>query len=257
MSEQVRVLLTNDDGIRAPGLRAIEKEFRKFDNIDLWVVAPDRERSACSHGMSLARPVYTKRLDSQKISVDGLPVDCVYLGCYGLLPKLPHVVFSGINRGPNLGTDVITSGTVAGARQAALQGIHALAVSIVEGDDFEPVAKSAAQITIDLAKLPPEQPVLLNLNYPGGKFRGPQFARLGTRNYPRVVSRRTAPLTGQTYYWLGGSPAEKQQVGETDGWLIEQGIASATWLNLDQTNVALMENSPLALTSSERRRSQK
>ncbi len=237
MGQPLTVLLTNDDGIDAPGLLALEKAFQKLKDVELWVVAPHQGRSTTSHGMSLARPVFTYQHGQRRIAVDGLPVDCVYLAFYGLLKALPDVVVSGINNGANLGSDVIYSGTVAGAREAAVRGVHGVAASLVEGDDFDKVASNVCKIAIELAGRPRQPTLILNLNYPAGEFDGPRFSRLGIRKYPHIVSKREAPLDNQSYYWLGGPPVEDKEVNGTDGWLIGRGIASATWLLLDQTDI--------------------
>jgi 5'-nucleotidase len=234
------VLLTNDDGIDAEGIRALEAAFLDMADVDVWTVAPDRERSTCSNAMTLARPVFARNLGDRRVAVDGLPVDCVYLAVVHLMETPPDVVVSGINRGPNLGSDVIFSGTVAGARQAALQGIHGVAASLIEGDDFEKAAEVTVKIALDLASKPASPPRLVNLNFPGGSFSGPRLGRLGSRNYPRLVTERIAPLTKDNYYWLGGPPVKDGLIKGTDGWLVNQGIASATLLRLDQTDEASM-----------------
>lgn len=231
-----KVLLTNDDGIDATGIGVLADAFSKVDGIEVFVVAPDRERSTSSHGMSLARPVYVTPRGENRFAIDGLPVDCVYVGMYGLLPKIPDVVVSGINHGANLGSDVIFSGTVAAARQAALQGVHGIAASLASGTDFTRAAEATVRITLHLLKTSISSPRVINLNFPRGDFDKIQFSSLGKRNYPRVTSKRIAPLTGQHYYWLGGPAVEDGAVAGTDGWLIKHGIASATLLNVDQTD---------------------
>lgn len=242
-----RVLLTNDDGIEAPGLWALERAFARR-GADVWVVAPDRERSACSHGMTLRRALVRSEVGPQRFSLDGLPADCVYLALCGLLARRPDVVVSGINRGPNLGADVVYSGTVAGAREAALQGVHGLAASLIEGDDFERAARSVVEIAHRLAAL--EGPaLLLNVNYPAGRFRGPRPALLGVRNYPKRVSPEgEGAQPKRRSFWLGGGEIRDGRVPGTDGDLVAQGIASATLLRVDQTDFDAMvgEREPLA-----------
>ena len=233
----ITVLLTNDDGIGAPGLLAMERAFNRIDNVDLWIIAPDGERSACSHGMSLSKPVCIEQYENkQKYAISGLVADCVYFGLYWCLPQKPHVVVSGINKGANLGTDVIYSGTVAGAREAAIRGIHGLSVSMVSGDDFEAAATNAAQIAVGLASLQARPSGVLNINYPSNNFKPPRLAPLGKRIYPTIVQERKMPVSGKSYFWLGASPVKDANIKNTDGWLIGQGIASATWLLIDQTD---------------------
>ncbi len=240
MTEPTTVLLTNDDGIDALGLRAMADTLASREAVEVWVAAPDRERSTCSNAMTLSRPVFVRELAPRQFAVDGLPVDCIYLAAVELMPRPPDVVISGINHGPNLGTDVIFSGTVAGARQAVLMNIHGVAASLVEGREFARAAEVTADIALALADRSAAPPQLLNLNFPGGNFEGPRFAPLGVRHYPRVVSKRVAPLTQSTYYWLGGPAVKDGNVAETDGWMVTHGIASATPLAIDQTDTALM-----------------
>jgi 5'-nucleotidase len=239
-----RVLLTNDDGISALGLTALERAFSALPDVDLWVVAPDRGRSTCSHGMTISRPIFTEDLGPKRVAVDGLPADCVYFALFGLMPERPDVVVSGINQGANLGRDVIYSGTVAGAREAAILGVNGISVSLVEGTDFDRVAKNAADLALALAKLRMSPALLLNVNYPAGDFKGPRLAPLGERYYPMVVRKRISELTGRPYYWLGGPAVKDKLVPGTDGWLISKGQASATWLALDQTDFKM--NAPKA-----------
>ena len=232
----ILVLLTNDDGIDAPGLKALARAFERQPDVEVWTVAPDSERSTCSHGMTLHRPVFSKKVGERRIALSGLTGDCVYFGMFKCLPKRPDVVISGINRGPNLGGDVVYSGTVAGAREAVIRGVHGVAASLVSGDDFEPVARSVVEIGLQVAGLPVGVPRLLNLNYPPGDFEGPRFAYLGQRSYPEEVERRVVPISGRDYYWLGGPPVRDQLLEGSDGWLIDRGVASATLLSTDQTD---------------------
>ena len=170
-----------------------------------------------------------------RFAVGGLPADCVYLALFGLMPTRPDVVISGVNHGPNLGTDVVYSGTVAGAREAVIRRVHGVSASLVEGEDYAPAAKSAAGIALALAASG-EPPRLLNLNYPGPSFDGPELAPLGERSYPEEVRPRVDPATGETRYGIGGPPPRDRCVEGTDGWLIARGVASATFLGVDQTD---------------------
>ena len=230
----IRILLTNDDGLNAPGLVAMEQTLKAMPEVDLWVVAPDGERSACSHSMTLNRPLFATKHGPQRLALSGTPVDCVYFAMFGYLPKKPHVVISGINIGPNLGNDVIYSGTVAGAKEAVIRGVSGISVSQATGDNFEAVSKNAAKIALKTAQREGD-PILLNLNYPGPVFKGPKPAKLGVRIYPELVEQRVAPVSKKKYYWLGGPPVQDRQIPGTDGHLIANGIASATILTLEQT----------------------
>jgi len=192
--------------------------------------------------MSLTRPVFVEDAGPRRLAVDGTPADCIYLALCGLMDERPDVVVSGINAGANLGKDVFFSGTVAGARQAAFLGVSGIAASLVSGDDYREAARSVCGLANCLADKQRRDPLLLNLNYPSGSFEGPRFAPLGKRSYPRVVTKRKAPLTGQLYCWLGGPPIEDAEIPGTDGGLIAQGCAAATVLSLDQTDWGQIEH---------------
>jgi 5'-nucleotidase len=185
--------------------------------------------------MSLMSPVRAVQLGERRFAVGGLPADCVYLALFGLMPRLPDVVISGVNRGPNLGTDVVYSGTVAGAREAVIRRVHGVAASLVCGDDYARAAKSAVDIALALAEIP-GPPRLLNLNYPGPAFDGPALAPLGGRAYPEEARACVHPETGEPRWTIGGPPVRDRCVPGTDGWLIANGVASATFLGVDQTD---------------------
>jgi 5'-nucleotidase len=237
MTQPLTVLLTNDDGINAPGIVALERVFKEsYPEVVVWTVAPSKERSTSSHAMNLARPIFVYDKGKKRVAVDGFPADCVYLALYGLMEHPPNVVVSGINAGANMGKDVIYSGTVACAREAAIRKIHGVAASLVHGEDYSDAAKNVCRIALEVAARPKKPVILLNLNYPGGRFEGPRLARLGIRKYPHIVSKREAPLTNASYYWLGGPPVQDEHMPGTDSWLIHRGVASATPLLLDQTD---------------------
>jgi len=185
--------------------------------------------------MSLTSPVRAVRTGERRFAVGGLPADCVYLALFGLMPKRPDVVISGLNCGPNLGTDVVYSGTVAGAREAVIRRVHGVAASLVRGDDYARAAKSAVDIALALAEVA-GPPRLLNLNYPGPVFDGPALAPLGERSYPEEAHARVDSATGETRWSIGGPPVRDRCVPGTDGWLIANGVASATFLGVDQTD---------------------
>ncbi len=244
MDETFRVLLTNDDGIDAPGIRALRDAFLSRPDTEVFVVAPDMERSTCSHGMTLGRPVKVVETEPNVFSVAGLPADCVFLAKNVLLDQLPHVVVSGINRGANLGSDVIFSGTVAGARQAALMGMYGIAASLTEGDDFDIAARMTVEIAATVASLADTSPLVLNLNFPAGAPRGIQFGPLGQRRYPQLAKASPGEVPGTTFYQLGGPDVRDALIPGSDGWLVAHDIASATLLTCDQTDVRNMK-SPL------------
>jgi 5'-nucleotidase len=213
----VRVLLSNDDGVHAPGLSALATA---FEGDEVWVVAPDREQSASSHSISLHRPLRLFELRPRWYAVDGTPTDAVYMGMNLVLRSArPDIVISGVNHGPNLGNDVTYSGTVAAAMEGALLGVHAIAVSL---------ASSA--------------PLLLNVNVPPGPVRGFRFARLGRRTYGNEVVEKTDPR-GRKYYWIGGEggPTNEDIPGSDCNCVLKDGLVAVTPLHLDSSHDAVLK----------------
>jgi 5'-nucleotidase len=206
---------------------------------ELFVVAPEREQSASSHRITLTGPLRHIDLGGNRHAVDGTPADCIYvaLNLKGLLPRRPDVVISGINHGPNLGVDVIYSGTVAAAREAALRGLRAMAISAERGADFEQVAGHAVQLVERLLALetPLGAPVLLNVNYPAQPPLGVRATRLGRREYQDVLEVRTDPR-GRSYYWIGGPVTAHDGAEGADTTAVDDGYASVTPLTLEMTN---------------------
>ncbi len=242
----VRVLLSNDDGIHAAGLRALARAFSERDEV--WVVAPDREQSASSHAISLNRPLRMIEAEPRWYAVDGTPTDAVYMGlCLVLKKTPPDLVVSGINHGPNLGNDVHYSGTVAAAIEGALLGIPALAVSLAAPPphDFEPAARFGAALARRMIAEAEANgspvPFLLNVNIPAGPIRGYRFARLGRRTYGNDVVEKTDPR-GRKYYWIGGEGgARNEDIPGSDCNAVEAGVAAVTPLQLDPTHDAVLE----------------
>jgi 5'-nucleotidase len=231
------ILLTNDDGIRAAGLRALERALRPLG--ELWVVAPATERSASSHSLNLRRPLRVERLGPRRWSVDGTPVDAVFVALFGLLPCRPDVVVSGINYGPNLGTDTIYSGTVAAAREAALRGVPGVAVSLTEGTVYAPAARVATGVVRTLLRCGAPataqgRGVLLNLNVPPSAKRGLRPGHLGRRVYPEEVrlGRRGGKIVSA---WIGGYPVKADGEAGADTRVVADGHPSLTPLTLDLT----------------------
>jgi 5'-nucleotidase len=242
-------LLSNDDGISAVGLAALAKTVA--DLADVWVVAPDRERSAQSHAFTLDRPLRCEEVEPQRFSVDGTPADCVYLGLLKICPRKPDLVISGINHGFNLGSDVFYSGTVAGAVEAALRDVPAVAMSLEFRRGMhksEALFGRAAVFAHALARavlaegLP--SGTLLNVNVPGeGEAARYRWTKLGKRLYRDQVDER-ADLRGRRYYWIGGPPNGYDDVPGSDCYAVERGIVSVTPLDLDLTDEGLLERLP-------------
>ncbi len=229
----MRILLSNDDGFGAPGLLALEAGLQGLG--DLWVVAPATEQSARSHALTLHKPLRTKLHGPQRWSVSGTPADCAYLALHGLLPEAPQVVVSGINRGGNLGSDVYYSGTVAAAREASLEGIPAVAISLHLHDEDPEIHWATAQhvarkVLEQALRLDMPTGLLLNVNVPNvplSELEGIVAARLGGRTFVNQVERRADPR-GRPYWWLGGQ--ERIVTGEPDSdvQLCGRGFATIT-----------------------------
>jgi 5'-nucleotidase len=238
----VRVLLSNDDGVHAAGLRALAAAFA---GDEVWVVAPDREQSASSHSISLHRPLRVTEVQPRWYAVDGTPTDAVYMGlCLVMRRARPDLVVSGINHGPNLGNDVHYSGTVAAAMEGALLGVNALAVSLAAPPphDFTHAARFAAALAHEVFARPTPAPLLLNLNVPAGPVRGYRFTRLGVRTYGNEVVEKTDPR-GRKYYWIGGEGgAHNEDIPGSDcNAVLLDGLAAVTPLHLDSTHDAVLE----------------
>ena len=240
----MRILLSNDDGISAPGLRALAEGLAVWGEVT--VVAPDRERSAAGHSLTLNRPLRASRVGRHWYSVDGTPSDCVALALTGLLPRRPDLVVAGINEGANLGDDVTYSGTVAAAAEATLGGCPAFAVSLAtdgEGRHLETAAQYALVVARAVAArgLPPG--TLLNVNVPNlppDRLRGVAITRQGRRSYSETIVEKVDPR-GKIYYWIGGG-APRWEPGEgTDYEAVRAGAVSVTPLHLDLTNYTALE----------------
>ncbi|ORJ63591.1 5'/3'-nucleotidase SurE [Geothermobacter hydrogeniphilus] len=236
------ILITNDDGIQSPGIICLADELSTLGEI--VVVAPDRERSAVGHALTLHAPLRADEIRSGWYAVDGMPTDCVNLGIHGLIKRTPDLVVSGINRGGNLGDDITYSGTVAAAMEATLMGVPAFAISLVEGPygyaDFKPAARVAHGLSRLIATHGLPRDTFFNVNVPPGDPGEAVITRQGKRRYEDLVVENVDPR-GRTYYWIGGGkPGFEDQAG-TDFHAIEKGKTSLTPLHLDLTNYRAME----------------
>lgn len=241
----MHILVTNDDGISAPGLFALVHEMRRLG--DVTVLAPDRNWSASGHVKTLHRPLRVKETiladGSSGLATDGSPSDCVALAMLGLTPKPIDLVVSGINPHANLGHDVTYSGTVTAAMEAAIWGLPGVAVSLDSPEDhigaldYSPAARIAAHIvqTVIERKLPPG--VLLNVNVPylhEDRLKGLRITRQGLRVYHDVLEHRKDPR-GIPYYWIGGDAPTGIPENGTDIGALSEGFVSVTPLHLDLT----------------------
>jgi 5'-nucleotidase len=235
----MRLLLSNDDGIDAVGLFTLAEALR--DVGEVWVVAPDSERSAQSHALTMHKPLRVRQEGERRFAVSGTPADCVYLGLHHLLPAAPDLVVSGVNRGSNLGHDVFYSGTVAAAMEACLQGVPGVAVSLHLPDGVTPHWATAAAVAARVVRAVEKHPIpgrqLLNVNVPSvplDQLKGVAAARLGSRSYSARVDERVDPR-GRRYFWIGGDPMAFDGDPDADGPTVERGFASITPMVPDLT----------------------
>ena len=233
------ILLTNDDGIYAEGIIALEKELRKI--ADVLVVSPDREQSASSHSFTLDRPLRLHERSPGRYSCDGTPTDCVMLGVHGILKhNLPDLLISGINHGANMGEDVTYSGTVAAAIEGSILQIPSLAVSNTDPDNLEsfyPAARFVAKLIKQFGKFNFPVDTFLNINFPkleGNKFVKYRYTCLGNRTYNDIVIEKTDPR-GRNYYWIAGESIWRDVVG-SDFEAVSSGYVSISPLRVNFSN---------------------
>jgi 5'-nucleotidase len=242
----MRILLSNDDGVHAVGLRAMYKELKKLGQV--WVVAPLEEKSTTGHSLTIHKPLRIIPMGDRFFGVSGSPADCVYLGIRQVIGGMPDLVVSGINRGANLGQDVYYSGTVSAAREACILGIAAMSVSLsVDFKKAKPeselhyatAAKVAVKTLRSLRKVKLPDHTLLNLNVPDlaySRLKGVKLSRQGFRFYSGSILRRK-DHRGKDYYWVGGQYQGFRGESDTDCSIVESGYASLTPLKLDSTDL--------------------
>ena len=253
----MQILLTNDDGIYAPGLAAMEQALRRLG--DVCVVAPAREQSGVSHQITFLTPLTTKKVfvDDEHWGwlVDGSPADCVKLGITQISPRWPDLVVSGINGGLNAGINVLYSGTVAAAMEGAFYGITSVAVSLEydENEPFHQAAKLAVEIIERILRESEPEAQLYNMNIPLAALRTPRpkvkIAEMDVQQYWESFEKRINPL-GQPYYWLSGKPDSRQPKNlppnrQTDMAALSEGLITLTPLQYDMTKrsqLAVMES---------------
>lgn len=243
----MRILLSNDDGILAKGLNVLERACESLG--ELTVVAPDREQSATSHALTLHHPLRPVQLGERRWQVDGTPTDCVMLACEALMPRRPDWVISGINHGPNMGEDVLYSGTVAAAMEGLALGIPSIAVSfagsMLRADalletQIPPLAALLRRL-MSLPSLPRE--TLLNVNLPAvsaEQIKGHRLTRLGRRVFSDSITRMKDPW-GRDILWIGGGTVEWSGPDDSDFRATRDGYISVTPLHLDLTHRDVLE----------------
>lgn len=239
---RARVLISNDDGIHAPGLKLLEKVMRRIAR-EVWVVAPETEQSAASHSLTLRTPLRIRKLSARRFAVNGTPTDSVLLGVNTVMKDAPpDVVLSGINRGGNLGEDVIYSGTVAAAMEGVLLGIRGIALSQV-CDDRRLVKWATAEhwlgeVLNGIVSQPVAKNVVVNVNFPDVIARavtGIEITAQGRRKIGGSLQEGSDPR-GDTYYWVGPQRIEDRLKKGTDLEAIDRGAISVSPLCLDLTH---------------------
>ncbi len=238
------ILITNDDGIKAPALDILEAKLSRLGKVT--VVAPEFPMNAMGNSLSLHKPVRIHRYSENRYSVTGTPADCSRIGILTILNDRVDLVVSGINDGANLGDDVSYSGTVAGAREAAMLEVPAVAVSLVAGKlrNYKSAADLALKVAEKILTEAPPARKLFNLNVPdvpASQIKGIKTARLGVRIYDRRVRERVDP-SGRKYYWIIGEILDGHNDDGTDFEAISKNYASLTPLTLDATDYKLLKD---------------
>ncbi len=231
-----RILVTNDDGVFTEGIERLAAALSEVG--DVFTVAPDQERSAAGHSLTLHHPLRAKMVGPQRWSVDGTPTDCVNWGVLHLLKdERPRLLVSGINLGLNLGDDVTYSGTVSAAFEGTLIGIPSVAISqeIETGFTFDAAAAFAIRLARHLLETPLPPGTLVNVNVPAGSPKGVRVARLGRRRYGEDVIEKRDPR-GRPYYWIGATPPKGDIEQGTDLSAVAEKYISMTPLHLDLTD---------------------
>jgi 5'-nucleotidase len=251
---QPRILITNDDGIEAEGLRVLARVANELSQ-DVWTCAPISEASGVGHGMTLHRPLRIRRLGPSTFTVDGTPTDCVLLAINDLLgERKPDLVLSGVNHGSNIGDDVTYSGTIGGAMEATLLGIPAVALSLATDNNPAPywasVEMHAPGIIRQLMAEPWPSETLFSINFPNcpaEQVRGVRVLRHGTRKIGDEITHHRDPR-GRQYTWIGAARSHaKEPEHDADVSIIEQNFITVTPLHMDLTNHAVLERYRQAL----------
>ncbi len=240
----MRVLLTNDDGIDAKGIKTLYNHFKPLGEV--YIVAPERERSASGHGITVHKPLRANEIEEHQFAVSGTPADCVKIALEALLPIQPDLIISGINLGANLGTDVLYSGTVSAAIEGILANIPSIAISLLSQSktaSFETAATVAVRLCelLITKKFPTD--TLLNVNVPDCSLediKGLKVTTLGIRRYKNSIEERKDPR-GNSYYWLGGKVEDIVDRDDTDVSAVVKNFVSVTPVHFDLTNYSIID----------------
>jgi 5'-nucleotidase len=241
----LRILLTNDDGYHAPGLKVLEEIAARFSD-DIWVVAPAEEQSGAGHSLTLTRPIRVRRHGERRFAVAGTPTDAVMMALARLMPERPDLILSGVNRGANLAEDVTYSGTVSAAMEGALAGVRAIALSQVyaregAGDDV-PFAAARAwgeRVLRPLLDAPLAPRTLVNINFPARPaedVKGVRVVGQGLRDYGRLKIVSNRDPRGYEYHWFALGPSIATPAHDTDLEAVQDGFIAVTPLHLDLTH---------------------
>lgn len=237
------ILVTNDDGVHSPGIIALFKAMKELG--DAYIVAPDRERSAVGHSLTLHRPLKVEELRDHVYSINGTPTDAVVIGVNKVLPKRPDIIVSGINRGGNLGDDVTYSGTVSAAIEGTILNIPSFAISVpgYKNFHFDTAASYAAKIAGYIIENSLPYDTLLNVNVPNlqhNLVKGVKLTRQGRRIYDGSIKEVFSPWD-EKYYWIGGGVPYWERGDNTDISAVEDGYVSVTPIHLDFTNYSALD----------------
>jgi 5'-nucleotidase len=237
-----RILICNDDGINGPGLAPLAAAMRRLGRVTVSV--PEHERSADSHSLTLHKPIRVRRVAPDTFTLNGSPADCARFGVLEILKEKVDLVVSGINRGYNLGEDVIYSGTVAAAMEATLLLIPSVAFSMdADGVDYRPAAAFAQRLARQVLRRGLPLGVCLNVNFPApskGGYKAAIPATLGRRIYGTDITRRADPR-GVEYFWLAGRQVTGVDEPGTDVAAVSRGKISITPLKIDNTDAAALQ----------------
>ena len=244
-----RILLTNDDGINAPGMKVLQRIARSLSN-DVWVVAPEGEHSGASHSLTLTAPLRLRKISAKKFAVEGTPTDCVMMAMNQVMAdNPPDLLLSGVNRGANMGEDVTYSGTIAAAMEGTLVGVPSIALSQSFANrkvmHWPTAEQHASDIIRRLVAIGWSREVLMNVNFPDclpGDVKGVEVVRQGRRDFSALNIEQRIDARERPYYWIGFRPIQGQPEEGTDIRATEEGRIAITPLHLDLTeNKALKQ----------------
>jgi 5'-nucleotidase len=241
---RTRILVTNDDGIHAPGLEALVEIATQLSS-DVWVVAPEFNQSGAGHSLSISQPIRAREVSETKFAIEGTPTDCVVFAVRHLLKsRKPDIVLSGVNRGTNMADDVTYSGTIAGAMEGCLLGIPSIAFSLAYAHPhpvkWGTATAHGAEVARQVLAMDLPRNVFVNVNFPDvvtASVKGIKVTRQGVRAFGSSIIERTDPRGG-AYYWIGYSPGEHEVDEESDLFAVRHGWISVTPLHLDLTHEA-------------------